>query len=97
MHAKISPETKREVLAAFRERYQQAPKDEKSRILDEFVALVQCHRKHAVRVLREKLVPDPVAAESLRLQRMDDEFTWKRFAKRSPFSGKPPIASAANG
>lgn len=61
MQAKISPETKREVLAALRERYKQATKDEKSRILDEYVVLAQCHRKHAVRLLRDELVTDSEA------------------------------------
>ena len=33
---------------------------------------------------------------SPRLRRMDDEFTWKLFAKRLPFSGKPPTGCAVN-
>jgi hypothetical protein len=51
MQSKITPETKRELLHALRERYQQAPRSEKARILDEYVALVKCHRKHAIRLL----------------------------------------------
>lgn len=51
MHTKISPQTKRELLHALRTRYQTATKHEKSRILDEYVALAECHRKHAIRLL----------------------------------------------
>jgi hypothetical protein len=55
---KISKEARREVLEALRHRYRQASKCEKTRILDEFVALVGCHRKHAVRLLVRQ---DPVS------------------------------------
>ena len=51
MHTKISSQTKRELLHALRERYRQASKIEKSRILDEYIALAECHRKHAIRLL----------------------------------------------
>ena len=50
-HTKISPQTKRELLQALRERYQKASRIEKTRILDEYVALAECHRKHAIRLL----------------------------------------------
>jgi hypothetical protein len=51
MLGKISEHTKHEVLKALRGRYQVASKIEKDRILDEFVALADCHRKHALRLL----------------------------------------------
>jgi hypothetical protein len=51
MHNTISKQTKTELLAALRERYQQAPKQEKTKVLDEFVAVAGCHRKHAIRLL----------------------------------------------
>jgi hypothetical protein len=51
MHTPISKQTKVELLAALRERYRQAAKSEKSRVLDEFVAMAGCHRKHAIRLL----------------------------------------------
>ena len=44
-------ETRIEVIGAIRSRYREAPKKDKSRMLDEFVAIVGCHRKHAVRLL----------------------------------------------
>lgn len=47
----ISKQTKAELLNALRERYQQAAKAEKTRVLDEFVAVAGCHRKHAIRLL----------------------------------------------
>ena len=51
MHNKISREARAEVLGALRERYQQALKQEKTKVLDEFVAVAGCHRKHAIRLL----------------------------------------------
>jgi len=51
MDSKISQESKREVLRVLRERYKQASKLEKTKILDEFVAIAKCHRKHAIRLL----------------------------------------------
>jgi len=53
MHRTISKSAKREVLEALRKRYEQAAKQEKTRILDEFVAVAGCHRKHAIRLLAE--------------------------------------------
>lgn len=47
----ISKRARTEVIAALHQRYQSATKREKTRILDEFVAVAQCHRKHAVRLL----------------------------------------------
>ena len=51
MGGEISTVTKTEVLEAIRNRYAGASKRDKSRMLDEFVALTGCHRKHAVRLL----------------------------------------------
>ena len=51
MHTKINSQTKRELLPALRARYQKASRIEKTRILDEYVALAECHRKHAIRLL----------------------------------------------
>ncbi len=49
----ISLATRTEVLGAIRDRYAEASKREKCRMLDEFVALTGCHRKHAVRLLND--------------------------------------------
>jgi hypothetical protein len=49
--SKISTETRRELVAAIRERYRSALALDKQRILDEFVAVTGYHRKHAIRVL----------------------------------------------
>jgi hypothetical protein len=54
---KISSAARREVLAAMAERYRTSGRDEKRRILDEFVALTGCHRKHAIRVLNSPASP----------------------------------------
>ena len=52
MVGEISAVTRTEVLRAIRNRYREASKKDKSRMLDEFVAIAGCHRKHAVRLLR---------------------------------------------
>ena len=51
MVGEISAATRTEVLGAIRSRYREASKRDKSRMLDEFVAMAGCHRKHAVRLL----------------------------------------------
>ncbi len=40
-----------ETLQAIQVRHQHAPKKEKARMLNEVVALAQCHRKHAIGLL----------------------------------------------
>ena len=59
MVGEISAVTRTEVLRAIRNRYREASKRDKSRMLDEFVAIVGCHRKHAVRLLRRGDEPTP--------------------------------------
>jgi len=48
----MTPESKRELLAAVRPRYRKASKTEKAHILDEFVANTGYHRKYAIQLLR---------------------------------------------
>ena len=51
MQNKLGKQARSEVLAVLRERYHSASKEAKGKILDEFVAVAGCHRKHAVRLL----------------------------------------------
>jgi hypothetical protein len=51
MSTHISKHAKQEVLEALHERYRNASKIDKTSILDEFVVLAGCHRKHAIRLL----------------------------------------------
>jgi len=51
MNKEISRQSRQELTDAIRERYRRASKQEKARILDEFVSLTGYHRKHAIRVL----------------------------------------------
>ena len=55
---------KRELLATIQDRYRASSKNDKTRILDEFVAVTGHHRKHAIRLLRRcddaEGVPRPV-------------------------------------
>ena len=57
MVSEISTATRTEVLEAIRSWYKEASKRDKSRMLDEFVAMVGCHRKHAVRLLGQRDEP----------------------------------------
>jgi len=54
MAKKISNETKKELLTALKRRYRLASKRDKTRIIDEFVAISGYHRKHAVRLLNDQ-------------------------------------------
>ena len=53
MARKISTETRQDLLQAVRERYRGGLKEEKFRILDEFVAVTGYHRKHIMRLFNE--------------------------------------------
>jgi hypothetical protein len=48
---------KRELLEAIRPRYRRANKQEKGRILDEFVANTGYYRKYAIRLLKRGVKP----------------------------------------
>lgn len=48
----ISVTTKKELVAALAKRYAAGNREEKSRILDQFVSISGTHRKHAMRLLR---------------------------------------------
>ena len=64
MQSQVSPQTKRELLQALGGRYQKASRIEKTRILDEYVALAQCHRKHAIRLLTDVEPGEPEATSA---------------------------------
>ena len=51
---KVSMATRAELVEAVGDRYRSADRRSKGRILDEFVAVTGFHRKHAMRLLREK-------------------------------------------
>ena len=48
----VSVGTRQDLLTAIRARYRAGTKDEKLRILDEFVAVTGYHRKHAIRLFK---------------------------------------------
>src|SRR3954470_12589351 len=66
---KISKQTKGELLDLLRQRYRAADKQDKGKILDEFVAVAGCHRKHAIRLL----TADPAAVAPVVARRTYDE------------------------
>ena len=55
---RISMTTRKELVQAIGARYRDASKSEKQKILDEFVALTGCHRKHAIRALNCECAAD---------------------------------------
>jgi hypothetical protein len=59
--------TRAELLAAIKTRYRASGMVEKRRILDEFVAVAGYHRKHAIRLLREKPLPTSVTHQPYRV------------------------------
>lgn len=58
MKNKISRAARMELLRVVSGRYRTGTKDEKRRILDEFVSVTRCHRKHAIRVLNHDVEVD---------------------------------------
>ena len=66
MHTEITKQTKHELLRVLHERYLYASKSEKSKMLDEFVAVACCHRKHAIRLITNA---QPVILEAPALAR----------------------------
>ncbi len=63
---------KRELLATIQDRYRASSKNDKTRILDEFVAVTGHHRKHAIRLLRRSEDAEG-APRPVRGQRVYDE------------------------
>ena len=57
MGQKITGSTRRELITHLKDRYQKSGKREKGLILDEFIKLTKCHRKHAIRLLGGDLSP----------------------------------------
>ena len=90
MQAEISKQTKHELLRVLHERYIHASKYEKSKILDEFVAVARCHRKHAIRLITRA---QPAVAETPALARR----IYSEAVREAPLSfGRPQIASVGN-
>jgi hypothetical protein len=63
MDKRISSQIRKELLKAIQQRYRESSKIDKTKILDEFVALTGYHRKHGVRLLKE-----PCETESKTIQ-----------------------------
>jgi transposase InsO family protein len=64
---KLTMKTRREVIHAMSARYRKAKsRNEKSAILDEAVALLKCHRKHAIRTLTSPPAVSPAKSKRKR-------------------------------
>ena len=55
---RMSMTTRKELTEAIGARYRAGSRSEKQKILDEFVALTGCHRKHAIRALNGERATD---------------------------------------
>jgi hypothetical protein len=75
MGKRISSQTRKELLEAMRRRYRDSPKMDKTRILDEFIALTGYHRKHGVRLLSQPCDGQDAALQDgpVRCRRVYDE------------------------
>ena len=85
---RVSMATRDELIGALSRRYSEVRRVERSRILDEFVAVTGYHRKHAMRVLRDGCTG---SRHGFRPSRRG------RFRKRSFCCGKPLIGSVVSG
>ena len=54
--------TRKELIEAVGARYRSSPRSERKKVLDEFVALTGCHRKHAIRTLNREPAGEHEAA-----------------------------------
>ncbi len=70
MVGQVSMATKAELVAAIGDRYQASSRVERTKILDEFVAVTGYHRKHAIRLLRPK-----TGAVGTAVRRVDRRYT----------------------
>jgi len=75
MGKRISWQTRTELLEAVRLRYRESWKMNKTRILDEFVALTGYHRKHGIRLLSQPCDTGAKAVQDgrVRSRRLYDE------------------------
>jgi len=75
MRKRISSQTKKELLEAMRLRYRESSKMNKTRILDEFVALTDYHRTHGVCLLSQPCDTGAKAVQDgcIRSRRVYDE------------------------
>jgi hypothetical protein len=64
---KISMMARNELLTALGERYRGCERNEKGRILDEFVAVSGYHRRHAMRLLRSGMAAEAKPSNRLSL------------------------------
>lgn len=90
MARRISMATRSELVEAIVERYRSGSRSDKRLILDEFVAVTGYHRKHAIRVLRQRASKIPGnKRHSLAMAAM--------FAKRSWCCGRHRSGCVPNG
>ena len=91
MGKRISSQTRKELLEAMRRRYRDSRKMDKTRILDEFVALTGYHRKHGVRLLGQPCNTEDKAVQNglVRSGRVYDEAVASIVASRRSTTNSP--------
>ncbi len=97
----MGPNSKKEYLEVMRERYAQASGFEKGWLLDEFVSVYGCHRKHAIRLLgrAEPACPRSLAWRMMSVGKFVGRFAgWFTRGDAGWFAGRgrPPQAEAQN-
>ena len=95
MAKRISVDARRELVRAIGERYREAAREDKLRILDEFVAVTGYHRKHSIRVLNS-VAAAIVTVRRPRLPLYDEALSRaRRTSDRSTYAFAAPKSQAA--
>jgi hypothetical protein len=85
---------KQELLATIRDRYRASSKREKSRILDEFIAVTGHHRKHGIRLLGQSGNDREQQPAVKKGRRIYDDIEGTRDVPSGIVSGGPPGGDA---
>ena len=91
MAIKMTHTARAELTDVVRKRYRAAAGADKSKILDEFIAVTGYHHKSAIRALNS----EPTSKK--RQTRARPPSTTRRFRLRSSFSGRHPTGYAGSG
>lgn len=79
MEKRITVQTRRELLAALRGRYRASTREEKTRIVEDFVSISGYHRKSAIRILNGLRVGVDIAKSVFHVHAVDrhDQLQWQ--------------------
>jgi hypothetical protein len=70
MKKELSKQSQKDLVVAIKKRYNKAPKKDRTKILDEFVKITGCHRKHAIRLLNSNDSGDVLTAGEFMMRQL---------------------------